>query len=357
MRKIYLIRHGLPEFVDGKRVCLGHTDLPISPVGRMQALLAAKFLEDAEISEVFCSRLKRAIQTSVPFGTAKRMDGLEEMNFGVWDGFSFDEIKIRWPALYEARGRDPSIQPPGAESPQEAFIRFDSALRNILNSSTGNIVIVSHASVMRSFLSQISEKELPPGRELLPYGSVTELSLKNHEFAIAYMGKLHRPPLTRDLCLELITAAGTPKHVIKHSVAVAAEAQRIGEALVQSGLSLDIDLIVHSALLHDVARTQKDHCKVGEKWMSALGYLKEAKIVGSHCDHDLFEVPDELAVLMVADRVVSEDQVVGLHEKFRRGAEKFKTEEVKNMLARRLNITEQNIETIHRICGRKLIQL
>ena len=267
MRKIYLIRHGFPEFPGGKRVCLGHTDFPISPIGRMQALLTAKYLDDADISAVFSSRLKRAKQTSEAFGEAKIIDGLEEMNFGEWDGFSFDEIKVRWPELYEARGRDPSLQPPGAEYPAEAFIRFDSALHHILNSSTGNILIVSHASVMHSFLSKIIKQELPPGRQLLPYGSVSELTLENDIFTVEYMGELYRPPLTKDLCLELLAAAGTPEHVIKHSIAVAEEAERIGKALVESGLALDIDVIVSSALLHDIARTEKDHCKEGEYWL------------------------------------------------------------------------------------------
>jgi broad specificity phosphatase PhoE len=357
MRKIYLIRHGLPDFPGGKKVCIGHTDLPVSPVGRMQALLAAKYLDDADVSAVFCSRLKRAVQTAEAFGKVKIVDGLEEMNFGAWDGCSFDEIKIRWPELYEARGRDPSLQPPGAERPQEALLRFTSALHKILDESTGNIVIVSHASVMRTFLSEQSDRKLPPGRELLPYGSVSELGLNGDGFTIESMGKLHRPPLTKDLCLELVAAAGTPEPVIRHCKTVAKEAERIGKALAASGLNLEIDLIIRSALLHDVARTEKNHCKTGENWIAALGYRKEAEIIGAHCDHELFEIPDERAVLMVADRVVSGDEVVGLHERFKRGAAKFRTAEAGQALARGLEVTEKNIGTIHRICGRKLIKL
>lgn len=90
---------------------------------------------------------------------------------------------------------------------------------------------------------------------------MSELSLKNDIFTIEYIGKLNRPPLTKELCLELITAAGTPEHIIKHSVAVAKEAERIGIALAESGLNLDINLIIRSALLHDVARTEKNIAK------------------------------------------------------------------------------------------------
>lgn len=357
MRKIYLIRHGLPEFPGGKRICIGHTDLPVSPAGRMQAILAAKHLENSAISAVYCSRLKRAAQTAEAFGEAQKTDGLEEMNCGAWDGLSFDEIKIRWPKLYEARGDNPSLQPPGAEQPKEALQRFKSALHKILEDSTGNIAIVSHASVMHTFLSELSANELPPGRQLLPYGSVTELNLKHDVFTIESIGKLYRPVLTKNLCLELLAAAGTPEHVIRHSIAVAKEAERIGTALTESGINLDVDLIVRSALLHDVARTEKNHCKTGETWIAALGYQKEAEMVGGHCEHRLFETPDELGVLVVADRVVSEDTVVGLHERFRRGSVKLKAEEAKKRLAQGLEITKKNIETINRLCGQELVKL
>lgn len=338
-------------------MCLGHTDLPISSVGRMQALLIAKFFDDINISAVFSSRLKRAVQTAEVFGDVKIIEGLEEMSFGEWDGFSFSEIKILWPELYEARGLDDSIQPPGAETPEEAFQRFDPALKKILENSKGNIVIVSHASIMHTFLSKVSGKELPPGRVLLPYGSISELSLKNDIFSIEYMGELNRPVLTDDLCLELLAVAGTPEHVIRHSKAVAKEAERIAKALIKNGIDLDIDLIRRASLLHDVARTEKKHSRAGESWIDALGYHKEAELIGRHCDQYLFKIPDELAVLTVADRVVSEDEVVGLHERFRRLAAKFKIEETNNMLKSRLKINEKNIATINRICGEEIVKL
>ena len=47
MRKIYLIRHGKPNFPAGSSMCLGRTELPLGAVGRMQAaLLGAELVED-----------------------------------------------------------------------------------------------------------------------------------------------------------------------------------------------------------------------------------------------------------------------------------------------------------------------
>ncbi len=369
-RKIYLVRHGMPDFPGGKRVCLGHTDLPISPVGRMQAMLAANSLKKIDASEdsdkaglsssglsLFSSNLKRAKETADFFGEAEVVEGLEEMNFGEWDGFSFDEIKVRWPELYEARGLDNSIQPPGAENNDEAYTRFDSALRKILGATTGDIRIVSHASVMRAFFSHLLKKDLPPGRTLLPYGSISELSYEEGIFNIEYMGKANTPPLTEDLCLDLLSAAGTPQHVIRHSVAVAEEAEKIVNALIEKGINLDSNLIINSALLHDVARVEKDHAKVGGKWIDALGYHREAELISSHIDSILFEVPDETSVLIAADQVVSEDEVVGLNERFRRVAKKFGDEKIKKIVYANLQIAEKNIKTINRICGREIVKL
>ena len=36
MRDIYLIRHGMPDFPGGARMCLGRTDLPLGLRGRLQ---------------------------------------------------------------------------------------------------------------------------------------------------------------------------------------------------------------------------------------------------------------------------------------------------------------------------------
>ena len=42
MKHVYLIRHGRPDFPDGKRMCIGTTDIPIGETGRIQAAEMAK---------------------------------------------------------------------------------------------------------------------------------------------------------------------------------------------------------------------------------------------------------------------------------------------------------------------------
>ena len=63
MRKLYLIRHGRPDIPQGKRLCLGRTDIPLGPLGRMQACLLGQELA-GRVSRVFSSPLSRAVQTA-----------------------------------------------------------------------------------------------------------------------------------------------------------------------------------------------------------------------------------------------------------------------------------------------------
>ena len=63
MRHIYLIRHGLPDFPNEKKMCLGKTDLPLSKLGKLQAGLLLPHFHNQQIT-VFSSPLTRARQTA-----------------------------------------------------------------------------------------------------------------------------------------------------------------------------------------------------------------------------------------------------------------------------------------------------
>ena len=62
MKKVYLIRHGLPDFPAGERMCLGITDLPMGEAGLAQAAKMAEKLP--AVTAVFSSPLTRAVQTA-----------------------------------------------------------------------------------------------------------------------------------------------------------------------------------------------------------------------------------------------------------------------------------------------------
>ena len=155
MKKVYLIRHGLPDFPDGKGMCIGTTDIPMGEKGFAQAVQMAKNLPP--VTAVFSSPLTRAVQTAQAIGMPITiLDGLREMHAGEWDGLTFDEIRARYPALYAARFHDLTIPPPDAEDHRKALARFKGAMEEAAALSSGDFAVVAHGGIIAQFLQEIA---------------------------------------------------------------------------------------------------------------------------------------------------------------------------------------------------------
>lgn len=155
MKKVYLIRHGLPDFPGGKGMCIGTTDIPMGEKGRKQAAEMAKILPP--VTAVFSSPLTRAVQTAQAIGLPVAiLDDLREMYAGEWDGLTFEEIRQRYPELYAARFHDLTIPLPGAEDHTEGLARFSAAMETAAQASPGDFAVVAHGGIIAQFLQNIS---------------------------------------------------------------------------------------------------------------------------------------------------------------------------------------------------------
>ena len=151
MKKVYLIRHGLPDFPGGKGMCIGTTDIPLSEKGLIQAAQMAKLLP--AVTAVFSSPLTRAVQTAQAIGMPMTvLDDLREMYAGEWDGLTFEEIRQRYPELYAARATDLTIPLPGAENHEEGLHRFTAAMETAANLAPGDFAVVAHGGIIAQFL-------------------------------------------------------------------------------------------------------------------------------------------------------------------------------------------------------------
>ena len=153
---------------------------------------------------------------------------------------------------------------------------------------------------------------------------------------------------------------GTPEHVRRHCVAVAAVAVRIGSALNDAGCKLDLELIEGAARVHDIARTEKNHAFVGAEFLIKRGYPYEAILVRSHMNHPFGNVKDirEQDVLCLADRVVREDEYVGIEKRVEYlMAKPAMTAEGKAIMQAVMEATKQYIRDIEDIIGVSLDEL
>jgi len=123
---------------------------------------------------------------------------------------------------------------------------------------------------------------------------------------------------TKEECQKILNEYGTPKHVQGHCNAVAETAYKIAEALNKNGYSLDLELIMAAGMLHDIARVEDEHWNVGADYMKKLGLEGEEKIIRAHMHYDPFsEVKDltETDMVCLGDRLVKEDEYVGINER------------------------------------------
>ena len=155
MKKVYLIRHGLPDFPGGMKMCIGTTDIPMGEKGLVQAAEMARKLP--AVTAVFSSPLTRAVQTAEAIGLPVAvLSDLRELYAGEWDGLTFAEIRERYPELYAARFHDMTLPMPGAEDRAEGLSRFKRGMEKAAAAAPGDFAVVAHGGIIAQFLQDIS---------------------------------------------------------------------------------------------------------------------------------------------------------------------------------------------------------
>ncbi|BEU88017.1 alpha-ribazole phosphatase [Selenomonas sp. TAMA-11512] len=159
--EIFLVRHGQTEWNKTGRF-QGQSDVPLSEVGREQAILAAKYFPAERLDKVYASDLSRAADTGraiadrlgAPIELTKK---LREMYFGQWEGLSYDEIVRGWPdagpAFFDAPD---TLIPPDGETFQMVQDRATPFLEEIVRVHTGeSIAIVAHGAIIRTIVAYV----------------------------------------------------------------------------------------------------------------------------------------------------------------------------------------------------------
>jgi molybdenum cofactor cytidylyltransferase len=155
-------------------------------------------------------------------------------------------------------------------------------------------------------------------------GAVMDMDTpRDYAMLLKYLGLPTYP--SEDECLDLLTEAGAPERVIRHSRAVRAVALDMARQLILRGAELDENLLSAAALLHDMMRSEPDHAAAASKRLLTLGYPDAAILVAQHMDRPegIDFRPDEAALLYLADKLVREDKIVPLEETLRRAEERF----------------------------------
>lgn len=124
----------------------------------------------------------------------------------------------------------------------------------------------------------------------------------------------------------LVERCSVDRKVLVHSCKVAQVAYRLCRRLKDRGCALNEKLVLATALLHDLARGRPNHATEGARILRELGFGRVAELVAVHMDCEVQEHGSvtEIDVIRMADRMVQEDRVVGVEERFREKLERHK---------------------------------
>lgn len=159
--RIYLIRHGATTLSTEDRFS-GGTDVDLSQEGRWQAARLAERLVGHNIAAVYCSPMRRALETAQIISKTCQLapqprEGLREIHHGHWETMSRQDVEQQFPDEYAAWEEDPfTFAPQGGETGLMVMARSLPVIREIVVShSDQTVVVVSHKATIRLILSSL----------------------------------------------------------------------------------------------------------------------------------------------------------------------------------------------------------
>ncbi|MHC4404461.1 MAG: histidine phosphatase family protein [Planctomycetota bacterium] len=163
MRRLVLARHAQvdPQYT-GR--FLGSTDVPLSEFGLRQAKALARSLQVDHSVPLFVSPLRRAGQTAESFDHDSRIDSdLREIDFGRWEGLSFDEIAAshqdgtpdRAGQIERWSNFDLDFSFPDGELLEAFVTRVAQAADRLASDASDTVVAVTHGGVIRAMMCHL----------------------------------------------------------------------------------------------------------------------------------------------------------------------------------------------------------
>jgi broad specificity phosphatase PhoE len=182
-KELLLVRHGTSLHA-GERY-IGRTDTPLTPQGHEQAYWLAERLSWQPIDKIYSSPAKRARETLQPFVDGTPVEvmidaDLQEIDFGAWEGMSFEEIQAQAPervTVWAENGMDFVF--PDGECLDAFWKRVCRAGERLAATPGDRIAVVTHGGVIRYLLCYFLG--LAPERHRLfqiDLGSITTLLLQ-----------------------------------------------------------------------------------------------------------------------------------------------------------------------------------
>ncbi len=158
MTTIYLVRHGETEWNHTNRY-QGDRDVPLNAKGKEQAGKIGDRLRKVKLDAIYSSDLGRAAETARAINEGRNLpffmrQGLREMNYGLWEGLTLDEITAKYlPAWLAYREDSLNTCVPEGEGYRDVLARVRQVMNEIAQiHPDGTVALVGHAGSLRAVI-------------------------------------------------------------------------------------------------------------------------------------------------------------------------------------------------------------
>ncbi len=177
-RPVWLTRHGESVFNGENRI---GGDAELSPRGMAYATRLARFFtertEPGDEAQAWTSTLRRAVQTGQSLGvTPLAWRALDEIDAGLFDGMTYEQIRAEQPDEYARRQTDKlRYRYPRGESYEDVIVRLEPVIIE-LERLRAPVMVVAHRAVLRALYAYFMDMEPEACTRLdIPLHTVIEL--------------------------------------------------------------------------------------------------------------------------------------------------------------------------------------
>lgn len=184
------VRHGETDWNSANKI-QGTTDIPLNENGIKQAKLVCEALqnENVKLDRIYSSGKVRALTTANIIGEKYGIEveivpGLEEMDFGVFEGHTWEEAESLYAEEFGRWWDNKRYQKiTGGESYQDVLVRFFEAFDEICCERKGenDVLLVTHSGVIMTLLTVLNDLDFQTAYMKLNIGNTKVIRLTESE--------------------------------------------------------------------------------------------------------------------------------------------------------------------------------
>lgn len=190
--ELYFLRHGQTAHSRENMFCGCGSNPELTAEGILMTEAFANVYADYGWQAVYCSPLKRAVKSAEPLNINYHVeDGLKEIDFGLWEGKTIEEVERDFTREYAAWQKNPNLHPPvNGETSQDILNRsklvVDKAIKNY---SSGKFLFISHKATIRILLCSFLGLDIAEYRNKLacPVASLSKIELSKNGAQLVFL--------------------------------------------------------------------------------------------------------------------------------------------------------------------------